>query len=187
MTGKRVGYIRVSDASQNEGRQLEDQHLDKSFTDKVSGKNTNRPALVQMLEYVREGDTLLVHSIDRLARNLVDLRNLVDQLTGKGVAVCFIKENLTFTADTANPMNNLMLSMMGAFAEFERSMIRERQREGITLAKAEGRMTGRPAALTVEQVKTIKERAEKGESKVALAAEFSVTRATIYSVLKAAA
>ena len=180
-----VGYIRVSDVSQNEGRQLEGQSMDKTFTDKVSGKDTNRPALVHMLEYVREGDTLLVHSIDRLARNLVDLRNLVDQLIGKGVTVRFLKENLNFSADTTNPMNNLMLSMMGAFAEFERAVIRERQREGIELAKAEGRMKGRPAALTPEQIETIKERAQKGESKVALAKEFSVTRSTLYAALKA--
>jgi DNA invertase Pin-like site-specific DNA recombinase len=180
-----VGYIRVSDVSQNEGRQLEGQPLDKTFTDKVSGKDTNRPALVQMLEYVREGDTLWVHSIDRLARNLVDLRNLVDQLTGKGVTVRFQKENLTFSADTSNPMNNLMLSMMGAFAEFERAVIRERQREGIELAKAEGRMKGRPAALTSKQIEAIKDRVQKGESKVALAKEFNVTRSTLYAALKA--
>lgn len=180
-----VGYIRVSDASQNEGRQLEGVVVDRTFTDKVSGKDTNRPALVQMLEYIREGDTLLVHSIDRLARNLVDLRNLVDQITGKGVKVQFLKENLTFSADTSNPMNNLMLSMMGAFAEFERAVIRERQREGIELAKAEGRMKGRPAALTQDQVKSIKARVQQGESKVALAAEFKVTRSTLYAALKA--
>lgn len=180
-----VGYIRVSDVSQNEGRQLEGQTMDKTFTDKVSGKDTNRPALVQMLEYVREGDTLLVHSIDRLARNLVDLRNLVDQLIGKGVTVRFLKENLNFSSDTSNPMNNLMLSMMGAFAEFERAVIRERQREGIELAKAEGRMKGRPAALTPEQIEVIKDRAQKGESKVGLAKEFNVTRSTLYAALKA--
>jgi DNA invertase Pin-like site-specific DNA recombinase len=180
-----VGYIRVSDVSQNEARQLEGQLTEKTFMDKVSGKDTNRPALVQMLEYVREGDTVLVHSIDRLARNLVDLRGLVDRLTGKGVTVRFIKENLTFTSDTTNAMNNLMLSMMGAFAEFERAVIRERQREGIAIAKAEGRMKGRPAALTPVQITTIKERAQKGESKVALAAEFKVTRSTLYAALKA--
>jgi DNA invertase Pin-like site-specific DNA recombinase len=185
MTGKTVGYVRVSHIDQNTGRQLDGEQLDKIFTDKVSGKNTDRPALQAMLEYVREGDKLRVHSIDRLARNLVDLRNLVDQLTGKGVEVQFIKENLTFTADTTNPMNNLMLSMMGAFAEFERSLIRERQREGIELAKAEGRMKGRPTSLTPKQITTIKDRAQKGESKVALAAEFNVTRTTIYAALKA--
>lgn len=180
-----VGYIRVSDVSQNESRQLEGQATDKTFIDKVSGKDLNRPALTQMLEYVREGDTLLVHSIDRLARNLVDLRSLVDQLTGKGVTVRFLKESLTFTADTTNPMNNLMLSMMGAFAEFERAVIRERQREGIELAKAEGRMKGRPSALSPEQIETIKKRLQEGASKVALAAEFNVTRSTLYAALKA--
>jgi DNA invertase Pin-like site-specific DNA recombinase len=180
-----VGYIRVSDVSQNEARQLEGQVIEKTFMDKVSGKDTNRPALAQMLDYVRQGDTVLVHSIDRLARNLVDLRGLVDRLTGKGVTVRFIKENLTFTSDTTNPMNNLMLSMMGAFAEFERAVIRERQREGIAIAKAEGRMKGRPASLTPAQITTIKERAQKGESKVALAAEFKVTRSTLYAALKA--
>jgi DNA invertase Pin-like site-specific DNA recombinase len=180
-----VGYVRVSDLSQNEGRQLEGQTTDKTFTDKVSGKDTNRPALVQMLEYVREGDTLLVHSIDRLARNLVDLHNLVDQLTGKGVTVRFMKESLTFSSDTNNASNKLMLSMMGAFAEFERALIRERQREGIAIAKAEGRMKGRPAALTPAQVEAIKDRAKKGESKVALAKEFNVTRSTLYAALKA--
>lgn len=185
MVGKTVGYVRVSHVDQNTARQLEGEPLDKVFTDKVSGKNADRPALQAMLEYVREGDTLLVHSIDRLARNLVDLRNLVDQLTGKGVAVRFVKENLTFTGNTDSPMNNLMLSMMGAFAEFERSMIRERQREGIELAKAEGRMKGRPTSLTPKQIISIKDRAQKGESKVALAAEFNVTRTTIYSALKA--
>lgn len=185
MTGKTVGYIRVSSVDQNTGRQLEDQKLDKVFTDKVSGKNTDRPALQQMLEYVREGDTLLVHSIDRLARNLIDMRQLVATLTEKGVAVRFIKESLTFQPGTNNEMNNLMLSMLGAFAEFERAMIRERQREGIALAKAEGRMKGRPTSLTTKQVEAIKDRAQKGESKVALAAEFNVTRTTIYAALKA--
>lgn len=185
MTGKTVGYVRVSSIDQNTGRQLEDQKLDKVFTDKVSGKNTDRPALQQMLEYVREGDTLLVHSIDRLARNLIDMRQLVAALTEKGVAVRFVKESLAFQPGTNNEMNNLMLSMLGAFAEFERAMIRERQREGIALAKAEGRMKGRPTSLTTEQIKDIKGRAQKGESKVALAAEFKVTRTTIYTALKA--
>lgn len=185
MTGKTVGYVRVSHIDQNTGRQLDGQTLDKVFTDKVSGKSTDRPALQQMMEYVREGDTLLVHSIDRLARNLVDLRQLVSSLLAKHVTVRFIKENLTFQPGANNQMNDLMLSMLGAFAEFERSMIRERQREGIELAKAEGRMKGRPTSLTSDQISKIKERAQQGESKVALAAEFKVTRTTIYAVLKA--
>ena len=186
MTGKTVGYVRVSSDDQNTARQLDDQKLDKVFTDKVSGKSVDRPGLQQMLEYVREGDTLLVHSIDRLARNLIDMRQLVATLTEKGVTVRFIKESLIFQPGTNNDMNNLMLSMLAAFAEFERSMIRERQREGIAIAKAEGRMKGRPTSLTAKQIESIKERAEKGESKVGLAAEFNVTRTTIYAALKAA-
>jgi DNA invertase Pin-like site-specific DNA recombinase len=185
MTGKTVGYVRVSHIDQNTGRQLEGQELDKVFTDRISGKDTDRPALQQMLEYVREGDTLLVHSIDRLARNLVDLRQLVSSLLAKQVTVRFMKESLTFQPGANNQMNDLMLSMLGAFAEFERSMIRERQREGIELAKAEGRMKGRPTSLTPDQIATIKQRAKQGESKVGLAAEFKVTRTTIYAALRA--
>lgn len=185
MTGKQVGYVRVSHTDQNPGRQLEGQTLDKVFMDKVSGKDVNRPALQQMLEYVREGDTIQVHSIDRMARNLGDLLQLVSKLLEKQVTVRFIKESLTFQPGVNNQMNELMLSMLGAFAAFERSMIKERQREGIELAKAEGRMKGRPTSLTPEQIAIIKDRAHQGESKVALATEFKVTRTTIYAALRA--
>lgn len=181
-----VGYIRVSSADQNLARQLDGVKLDRVFEDKVSGKDTNRPALQEMLLYVREGDTLYVHSIDRLARNLVDLRKLVSTLNDKGVAVSFQKESLTFSPDKSNPMNTLMLNMMGAFAEFERSIIRERQREGIAAAKADGRATGRPASLSPSQSAAVKQRAAAGESKTALAAEFKVARATIYAALQGA-
>jgi DNA invertase Pin-like site-specific DNA recombinase len=179
-----VGYIRVSSTDQNLARQLDGLALDRVFEDKVSGKDTKRPALQEMLLYVREGDTLYVHSIDRLARNLVDLRGLVSTLNNKGVTVAFQKEALTFSPDKSNPMNTLMLNMMGAFAEFERSMIRERQREGIAAAKAAGKPTGRPASLTPDQVKTIKQRVAQGDSKAMLAATYNVTRATIYAAIK---
>jgi DNA invertase Pin-like site-specific DNA recombinase len=183
--GQTVGYIRVSSVDQNAARQLEGLKLDRVFQDKVSGKDTNRPALQDMLSFVRDGDTVVVHSIDRLARNLVDLRNLVTALNDKGATVTFVKDSLTFKPkDNDNPANLLMLSMMGAFAEFERSMIRERQREGIAAAKALGRPMGRPASLTSAQKATIKQRAAKGDSKAALAAEFKVTRATVYAALK---
>ncbi|MFC0170230.1 recombinase family protein [Pseudoduganella danionis] len=178
-----VGYVRVSSVDQNLARQLEGMKLDRVFEDKVSGKDTKRPALQEMLLYVREGDTLHVHSIDRLARNLVDLRKLVETLNSKGVIVTFHKEALTFSPDQSNPMSVLMLNMMGAFAEFERSMIRERQREGIAAAKAQGKTTGRPNALTTVQAAIIRERAFAGESKTKLASEYSVTRSTVYAVL----
>lgn len=182
--GQRVGYCRVSSVDQNLARQLDGIELDRVFEDKASGKNTDRPALKALQAFVREGDTVLVHSIDRLARNLVDLRAIVSSLNDRGVAVSFIKESLTFTADKSSPMNTLMLSMMGAFAEFERAMILERQREGIAAAKAAGKPTGRPERLTAPQVNEIRERAANNESKVALAAEYKVSRATIYAALK---
>ena len=184
MIGQRVGYCRVSSIDQNLARQLDGIQLDRVFEDKASGKDTARPALNALQAFVREGDTVLVHSIDRLARNLVDLRAIVSGLNDKGVTVTFVKENLTFSADTSSPLNTLMLSMMGAFAEFERSMILERQREGIAAARAAGKPTGRPERLTSSQVTAIRLRAANKESKVALAAEFKVSRATIYAALK---
>src|SRR6266567_84011 len=119
MKGHRIGYIRVSSISQNTERQLDGVDLDKVYTDKVSGKDTNRPALTEMLGFVREGDHILVHSLDRLGRNLDDLRKIVKQLTSKGITIEFKKENLCFSGDDS-PMATLLLSVMGAFAEFER-------------------------------------------------------------------
>ena len=135
-----VAYIRVSTTEQNTDRQLADTGIefDKIFDDKASGKNTERQGLKDMLDYVREGDTVHVHSIDRLGRSLIDLKTLVTQLNDKGVAVKFHKENLKFKADTQNSMQILMFNMLGAFAEFERSIIKERQREGIEKAKEKG-------------------------------------------------
>jgi DNA invertase Pin-like site-specific DNA recombinase len=181
---KRIGYIRVSTVDQNTARQLEGIQVDKKFTDKVSGKDTKRPQLQAAFDYVRDGDVLVVHSMDRLARNLTDLRTLVSQLTAKGVAVEFVKENLSFTGeDTA--MSNLLLSVMGAFAEFERALILERQREGIALAKAEGKYKGRKRTLTPAQVTDLCTRAASGEvSKTALAEEFGISRETLYQYIR---
>ena len=114
---KRIGYIRVSSVDQNQARQLDGVELDKTFKDKASGKDVNRPQLQAALEYLRDGDILIVHSMDRLARNLDDLRKLVLDLTKRGVVVEFVKEHLTFTAED-NAMSRLLLSVMGAFAEF---------------------------------------------------------------------
>lgn len=134
MSGQNIGYIRVSTVEQNTIRQLEGLQLKKIFTDKCSGKDTNRPQLDLMLDFIREGDTVYIHSMDRLARNLEDLRKLVNLINGKQAKVSFIKENLTFTGEDS-PMSNLLLNVMGAFAEFERSLIKERQKEGIAIAK----------------------------------------------------
>lgn len=178
--GQRVGYQRVSTVDQNTHRQLDGVELDKVFSDKASGKDTQRPQLAACLEYIREGDTLVVHSMDRLARNLEDLRRIVRELTGQGVQVQFMKENLTFAGDDS-PMNTLLLSMLGAVAEFERSMILERQREGIALAKAAGKYKGRKASLTEEQAGELRARVAAGEAVAALAKEFGVSRQTIYN------
>lgn len=175
----RIGYQRVSTTDQNTARQLEGIEVDKSFTDHASGKDVNRPQLAAAIDYVREGDTLVVHSMDRLARNLDDLRSTVRTLTNKGVRVEFVKESLTFSGEES-PMNTLLLSMLGAVAEFERSMILERQREGIAIAKAQGRYKGRKPSLSEDQVKELRERKAKGESVTSLAREFSVSRQSVY-------
>jgi DNA invertase Pin-like site-specific DNA recombinase len=179
---KRVGYCRVSTLDQNTDRQLEGVKLDKVFADKASGKDTNRPQLQAALEYLREGDLFIVHSMDRLARNLDDLRRIVLDLTGKGVHVQFVKENLTFTGEDS-PMSNLLLSLLGAVAEFERSMIRERQREGIELAKKAGVYKGRKPSLTSVQVAEIRKRVGAGEKKARLATEYRISRQTLYTAL----
>ena len=178
--GQRVGYQRVSTADQNTARQLDGVDVDKTFTDKASGKDTNRIELERALDYIREGDTLVVHSMDRLARNLEDLRRIVRELTGKGVRVEFVKESLTFTGEDS-AMGTLLLSMLGAVAEFERSMILERQREGIAIAKAAGKYKGRQPALTAAQAEELRQRLAAGEGVSALAREFGVTRQTVYN------
>jgi len=179
----RVGYTRVSTIDQNLDRQLDGIPVDRVFADKISGKNTHRPALEELMEYVRAGDTVVVHSMDRLARNLDDLRQLVRTLTGRGVRVEFVKESLTFTGDDS-PMATLLLSIMGSFAEFERALIRERQMEGIAAAKKRGVYTGRKKALTAEQVAEVRERIAVGETKAALAREYGVSRETLYQHLR---
>ena len=181
--GQEVGYIRVSSVDQHTDRQLEGMELDKTFEDKCSGKDTHRPQLQALLEYVREGDTIVIHSLDRLARNLDDLRRLVNGLTNRGVKVQFVKENLLFSGDDSS-MSTLLLSIMGAFAEFERSLIRERQREGIAIAKAKGMYKGRKKAVPANRREEIKERIAAGEKQTALAKEFSVSRETIRQYLK---
>jgi DNA invertase Pin-like site-specific DNA recombinase len=183
MTGTRVGYIRVSSIDQNTERQLDGISVDRVYEDKVSGKDVQRPQLLALLDFVRDGDTVVVHSMDRLARNLDDLRRIVRDLTQRGVRVEFVKEQLTFTGKDS-PMATLLLSMMGAFAEFERALIKERQREGIALAKDRGAYRGRRKALTDDQVVELRRRVGAGESKAALARSFGASRETVYQYLR---
>lgn len=183
--GETVGYIRVSSFEQNVSRQLEGAHTDRVFTDAASGKDTKREGLEALLAYVREGDTVLVHSMDRLARNLDDLRRLVQDLTARGVRVSFAQEGLTFTGEDT-PLATFMLSVMGAFAEFERSLLRERQYEGIQLARARGVYRGRKKALTPVQADDLRQRASAGASKSSLARDFGISRETVYTYLREA-
>ena len=183
MSGQNVGYIRVSSVDQNTARQLDGVSLDKAFEDKASGKDANRPQLVACMNHLREGDTLHIHSMDRLARNVDDLRRIVNELTGRGVVVQFHKEGLSFTGDD-NPMANLLLTMLGAVAQFERELIKERQREGIAVAKTEGKYKGGKAKLTDEQAAQIRSKAASGEKKAVIAREFGISRETLYQYLK---
>lgn len=183
MPGERIGYIRVSTLDQSPERQLEQVTLDRVFTDYASGKDTERPQLEALLSFVRERDTAVVHSMDRLARNLEDLRYLVRALTRHGVRVEFVKENLTFTGDDS-PMATLLLSVMGAFAEFERALIRERQREGIALAKRRGVYRGRKRQLSEDEAARLRERVAAGEPKAAVARAFGISRETLYRYLE---
>lgn len=183
MSGQRIGYIRVSSLLQNTDRQLDGVELDKVFTDKVSGKDTDRPALREMLGFAREGDTVIVHSMDRLARNLDDLRKIVKDLTRRGVKIQFVKEILTFTGEDS-PMANLLLSVMGAFAEFERALIKERQKEGVQLAKANGKYKGRKRSMTDDMIMEIRRRVAGGETKAQIARDMGISRETLYQYLR---
>ena len=183
MTGQRVGYIRVSSVDQNPERQLEGVALDRVFMDKASAKDTARPQLQEMLKFVREGDTIIVHSMDRLARNLEDLRKIVQHQTKHGVRVEFVKEGLSFSGEDS-PMAHLMLSVMGAFAEFERTLLKERQREGIALAKKRGAYRGRKPTLSSSQIADLKARVEAGDKKAQVARDMGISRETLYQYLR---
>lgn len=184
MSGQTVAYVRVSSADQNTDRQtFEGVKVNKVFTDKCSGGTRNRPALTEMMEYVRNGDTIVCHSIDRLARDLQDLMELVQTLTARGVGVRFMKESLTFTGDES-PMQTMILQVMGSFAQFERSMIRERQKEGQIAARAKGKVPGRKKALTEEQQQELHARIAAKEPKTHVAKALGISRETLYAYLK---
>ena len=181
--GQNIGYIRVSTIIQNTARQLDGVDLDRIFEEKASGKDAKRPQLQECIKYARGGDTVHVHSIDRLARNLSDLEQIVRTFNEKGVTIHFHKENLVFTGEDDNPTQTLYFQIIGAVAQFERSLIKERQREGIALAKRKGVHCGRKATLTDGQVEEIRARVDAGEAKKALAQEYGISRQTLYNAL----
>ena len=182
MSGKTVLYARVSSLEQRTDRQVTGISVDKVFEDKCSGKDTNRPQLQACLEYLRDGDTLVVHSIDRLARSLRDLLNIVQELLARKVSIRFIKEGMDFNGDNPNPTQDLYLNILGAVAEFERALIKERQAEGIALARQRNAYDkcGRKCLLTPKQIDEIKLRLANGEPLAPIAREYKVSRQTIY-------
>jgi DNA invertase Pin-like site-specific DNA recombinase len=188
--GQRIGYTRVSSLDQNEARQLDGiQGLDRIFHDHASGKDTDRPELRKLLTHLRDGDHLLVHSLDRLARSLADLQKIVETLTSTGVTVEFVKEHLVFEPPRATgephrtAYSMLMLQMLGAVSQFERALIRDRQREGIALAKIRGVYKGRKPSLDQGAIAKLKSLNAMGMKKSDIAATLNVSRATVYSYL----
>lgn len=186
----RIGYKRVSTEDQNTERQLDGMSFTLVFEDKASGKNTDRPQLQAMLAGDwPKGTTVVVHSFDRLARSMADLERIVADLTGRGINVEFVKESKTFKGgQTSDPLDTLMLQMLGAFAQYERALILERQREGIAKAKARGVYKGRPRKVSDEErmALIVAEASKPGAVKAAVAKAHGISRETLYQYLKAA-
>ena len=177
-----IGYKRVSTTDQNLDRQ-DLGEVDRVFEEKVSGKSaSDRPQLQAMIDWARDGDSVVVYSIDRLARDLRDLQSIISTLNDKGVSISFIAERLSFDASSDDALAKLQLQMMGAFAEFERSLIRKRQAEGIAKAKARGEYKGRP--ITVDHAK-VREMKAEGLGASAIAKQLNIGRATVYKILAA--
>ena len=185
ISGQKIGYARVSSKDQNLERQttaLKKEKCFRIFTDAVSGSSTDRPGLDGALDYARPGDQLVVTSMDRLARSLIDLHRLVDELTARDVSVKFLKEGQTYSLNST-PIAKLMLGLLGSVAEFERSIIRERQAEGIARAKARGVYKGRAKVLADEQLAQAREWVSAGIPKAEVARRLGIGRTTLYKYL----
>lgn len=185
MPRMRIGYIRVSGPDPHPERQLESIPLDKIFIDQISGKDVTRPQLEALRVFAREGDRVLIHSMDRLARDLDELCHLVREFTDRGVGVEFVQEQLTF-AGAEVPVTQVQLSVMGACAAFARAVLRERQHESNALVRQDGVYRGRKKALSAEQAALLRQRAAAGEQKAKLAREFAISRETLYQYLRKA-
>ena len=181
--GKTIGYVRVSTEDQNPDRQLADIKVDKLFTEYASGTKIERYQLNCLMDYIREDDIVYVHSMDRLARNVKHLLELVEQITAKGAKLHFIKENLCFSGDDS-PGSKLLLTMMGAVAQFEIYLLRERQMEGIKIAKAQGKYKGRQTVLTPTRIEYIHDALKTRKSLTQIAFEVGICRATLQKYVK---
>ena len=178
-----IAYIRVSTIEQNEARQVEAikrYEIDKVYLEKVSAKNTDRPKLQEMLEFAREGDTIYVADFSRLARSTKDLLELIELLEAKGVQLVSIKENI----DTSNATGRLMLKMISAINDFERENMLERQREGIAIAKAEGKYKGRKEVIVPDFELHYQRYMNREVSKTQLASELGISRPTLDKLIK---
>ncbi len=178
-----LGYKRVSTIEQSTERQLVDVKCDRIFEDKLSGKDRNRPQLDLLVSILREGDTVHIHSMDRLARNTRDLLNLVQEMNDKGATVVFHKENLIFASNKKDPYQQLMMTMLGAVAELERSLILERQKEGIAIAKAKNKYKGGKQKLSDEQVIELRTMHTNKTPVAKIARHFNISRPTVYGYL----
>lgn len=181
--GMVIGYKRVSTVDQNEERQLAGQRLDKVFVDKCSSKVRDRPALRELLLFCREGDRVLVHSMDRLARSIDDLRKIIGHLTARQVSIQFLKEGISI-GENADAFQNFIVNIMGSFSEFEREIIKERQREGIAIAKAKGKFKGRKPVLTEDIKKIIDFKLETNWNRSRIARELGISRSSLYKYMK---
>lgn len=187
VVGQTVGYVRVSSVDQNPARQLEQLgECHKIFTDKSSGKTrTNRKGLQELIGYVRDGDVVRVQSMDRLGRDTLDLYQILNDLTDKGTTVMLLSEGMTVSKDETNPTQQMMLGILAAIADFERVKIRERQAEGIAIAKAKGKYARKPK-LSDDDIEQIKVLLQLGHEKTEIARQFQVSRQTIYNALRRA-
>ena len=174
-----IAYRRCSSVDQKLDRQ--DIKADKTFEEKLSGKDRNRPALAAMLEYIREGDLIKVWDLSRLARDLMDLQNIITEINDKGATIMFTTENLTFAPGVDNPIATMQLQMMGAFAQFERAVKRQRQLEGIAIAKDKGKYSGGRKRINRRRVHQLR---SEGPSTYKIASMMEISRMSVHRILK---
>lgn len=179
----RIGYARVSTQEQNLARQLEAlKDCDEVFQEKISGKDRERPELANLLKYARKGDTIVFPSLDRMSRSLGDAISIIGECREKSVNVELLHENMTFSGVETDPYTHMQFSMLAVFAEFERNIIRQRQKEGIAIAKAKG-VYAKPRKLTPEVVAAARRKVEQGIPKARIARDLGISRASLYRAL----